>query len=106
VTSSTIDVRPAQTTTGITSDDPDPSIPGQEVVVVFQVTSPGGTPSGTVQVTASDSEGCSAEVAAGQCPIVLTGAGDRTLTASFQGSALFSASSGTTSHSVVAPAGP
>jgi adhesin/invasin len=111
VTSSTIDVGPAQTSTGITSDDPDPSIPGQEVVVVFQVTSPGGTPSGTVQVTVSGgSESCSADVAAGQCTIVLTEVGDRTLTASFQGGGLFDASSGTTSHSVVTsvvtPTGP
>lgn len=107
VTSSTIEVGPAQTSTGITSDDPDPSIPGQEVVVVFQVTSPGGTPSGTVLVTASGgSESCSADVAAGQCTIILTEVGDRTLTASFQGGGLFDASSGTTSHSVVAPTGP
>ncbi len=107
VTSSTIDVGPAQTSTGITSDVPDPSIPGQEVVVVFQVTSPGGTPLGTVQVTASGgSESCSADVAAGQCTIVLTEVGDRTLTASFQGGGLFVASSGTTSHSVVTPTGP
>jgi adhesin/invasin len=107
VTSSTIDVGPAQTSTGITSDVPDPSIPAQEVVVVFQVTSPGGTPSGTVQVTASGgSESCSADVSAGQCTIVLTEVGDRTLTASFQGGGLFDASSGTTSHSVVTPTGP
>jgi len=75
--------------------------------VVFQVTSPGGTPSGTVQVTASGgSESCSADVAAAQCAIVLTEVGDRTLTASFQGGGLFDASSGTTSHSVVVPTGP
>ena len=103
-TSSAIDVGPAQTSTGITSDDPDPSIAGQEVAVVFQVTSPGGTPSGTVQVTASDgAETCSADVAAGQCTITLIGEGSRTLTATFQGSALFQSSAGSTEHVVDPP---
>jgi hypothetical protein len=104
VTSSTIDVNPVATTTRITSDAPEPSAPGQGVEVVFEVTSPGGTPSGTVQVTASGgSESCSATVATGRCTIVLTADGNRTLTARFQGSTLFTASSGTAAHSVVTP---
>jgi adhesin/invasin len=102
VTSSTIDVGPAETSTRITSDEPDSSATGQEVVVIFEVTSLGGTPTGTVRVTASDTESCSPDpdVASGQCSIVLTAPGDRTLTASFQGSGLFSASSDTASHRV------
>jgi adhesin/invasin len=104
VTSSTIDVNPVATSTRITSDAPEPSAPGQGVEVVFEVTSPGGTPSGTVQVTASGgSESCSATVATGRCTIVLTADGNRTLTARFQGSTLFTASSGTAAHSVVTP---
>ncbi len=104
VTSSAIDVNPVETSTRITSDAPDPSAPGQGVQVVFQVTSPGGTPTGAVQVTASGgSESCTADVAAGGCTIALTVEGNRTLTARFQGSALFTASSGTAAHSVVTP---
>ena len=104
VTSSRIDVTRVETTTRITSDTPDPSAPGEGVEVVFTVTSPGGVPSGTVEVTASGgSESCSAEVAAGRCTIVLEADGDRTLTARFRGSDLFEASSGTTAHSVVIP---
>jgi adhesin/invasin len=104
VTSSTIDVNPVGTTTRITSDAPDPSAPGQGVEVVFTVTSPGGAPSGTVEVTVSGGpETCSAAAAAGRCTIVLNGAGSRTLTARFQGGTLFQASTGTTPHNVVVP---
>jgi adhesin/invasin len=108
VTSSTIIVNPAGTITQITSDEPEPSEPGEPVDVVFEVTSPGGTPTGTVVVTASGgSETCSVDVAVGRCTIILTATGDRTLTASFQGSSLFNASSGTTSHRVeILPTGP
>jgi hypothetical protein len=57
-----------------------------------------------VHVTASDgSENCSAEVAAGTCTITLTAEGNRTLTASFQGGTLFTASSGTAAHNVDPP---
>ncbi len=104
VTSNAIDVEPGQTTTRITSDSPDPSAPGQGVEVVFQVTSPSGTPTGTVQVTASGgNETCSADVATGRCTIVLNGAGNRTLTARYTAAGVFSASSGNTGHSVVVP---
>jgi adhesin/invasin len=101
VTSATITVKPAGTTTTITSDEPEPSEPGEPVEVVFEVTSFGGTPTGTVVVTASGgSETCTEDIAVGRCTIILTAIGDRTLTASFQGSSLFNASSGTTSHRV------
>jgi Bacterial Ig domain/Bacterial Ig-like domain (group 1) len=104
VTSAGINVNPVESNTAITSDSPDPSAPGQAVEVVFEVTSPGGTPSGTVEVTASGgSESCSAPVATGRCSITLTAEGSRTLTATFQGSTLFRSSSGNTSHSVVTP---
>ena len=106
VTSATIDVLPAETTTRITSDAPDPSAPGEQVEVVFEVTSAAGiTPVGTVRVTASGgSETCSATVAAGRCTVALVGAGTRTLTATFDGGSLFASSSDTESHRVEAVA--
>jgi hypothetical protein len=43
-----------------------------------------------VTVTASGgSESCTGTVAAGQCSIVLTGAGDRELTATYSGDAIY-----------------
>jgi hypothetical protein len=106
-TSSPINVNPAQTTTRIVTADPDPSAPGQGVVVVFQVTSSGLAPTGSVRVTASGgSESCSADVAAGRCTIVLNAEGSRTLTAAFQGGNLFTNSSDTESHQVIAPDSP
>jgi hypothetical protein len=103
-TSAQIAVRAAETTTRILSHAPEPSQPGQGVEVVFQVTSSGVTPTGTVRVTASGGgESCSADVGAGRCTIVLTGAGTRTLTASFQGGTLFESSTDAESHQVIAP---
>jgi adhesin/invasin len=107
VTSSAIAVAPATTSTRITSDAPDPSAPGQGVTVQFAVTSPGGAPSGTVLVTASGgSESCSAPASTGQCTITLTADGNRTLTARFDGGALFASSSDTEGHNVVTPDSP
>jgi hypothetical protein len=106
-TSPPIDVNAAQTTTRIVSDTPDPSPPGQGVVVAFEVTSSGAAPTGTVRITASGGpESCSAEAAAGACTIVLNGEGNRTLTARFDGGALFASSSDTESHSVLTPDSP
>lgn len=103
-TSGIVDVRAAETSTRIVSDSPDPSAPGQGVEVVFEVTTSGATPTGTVRVTASGgSESCSADVGAGRCTIVLTAPGSRTLTASFQGGSLFQSSSDNESHQVIAP---
>jgi hypothetical protein len=104
VTSGPIDVRAAPTTTRIVSDTPDPSQPGQGVAVVFEVTTAGGTPTGSVRVTASGgSETCSAAVSAGRCTIVLNADGNRTLTATFQANNLFEASSDSESHQVITP---
>ncbi len=100
-TSSPIQVGAAPTTTRITADDPDPSVAGTEVSVAFEVTSPGGTPTGTVTVTVEGgAETCSADVSAGGCTLALTAVGTRTLTASYGGSPLFEASSGTAEHTV------
>jgi hypothetical protein len=102
VTSDAVNVGQAATNTAITSHDPDPSTPNQAVTVAFSVTSAGGTPTGTVTVTASGGgESCVANVSEGHCSLVLTVAGSQTLTASYSGDALFTASSGTASHTVV-----
>lgn len=97
-------VNAAATTTSISSDNPDPSTSGQLVTVAYGVTvnSPGaGSPTGNVTVTASGgSETCTGTVAAGSCQLTLVNLGNRTLTASYAGNANFSASSGTTPHTV------
>ena len=104
VTSDGIDVNPAETTLRIVSDEPDASAPGQPVTVVFEVTSTGSAPSGTVQVTTSGgAETCSASVTEGRCDITLVAEGNRILTATFSGGALFTGSSDTEPHSVVTP---
>ena len=96
----------APTTTDITADEPDPSPAGAAVRVAFRVRSPGGTPLGTVRVSADDGTGCTASVIVGACSLALTGPGSRTLTASFDGSTEFEGSAGTDSHEVRAPLPP
>jgi uncharacterized repeat protein (TIGR01451 family) len=92
----------ADTTTTITSDAPDPSTPGQSVIVQWTVTvnAPGsGTPTGTV--TVSDSvDSCNAPVEAGQCTVALTTTGNRTLSATYGGDLNVNGSSDTESHDV------
>jgi hypothetical protein len=87
-------VNPADTTTTITSDTPDPSNVGQAVTVNFTVApvSPGaGTPTGNV--TVSDGvDSCTGTVAAGTCNITLTTQGARTLTATYAGDSNFNGS--------------
>ena len=92
-------VQPVDTTATITSDNPDPSVVGQSVVVSYTVTSTGGTP--TDNVTVSDGvDSCTDTVAAGTCSITLTTAGARTLTATYAGNANFNGSSDTEPHQV------
>ncbi|MDQ3222560.1 MAG: Ig-like domain-containing protein, partial [Gemmatimonadota bacterium] len=101
VASGAINVAAASTTTAITSDNSDPSQVDQPVVVAYTVSSAGGTPTGNVIVTASGgSETCTGSVADGECSITLSAPGERTLTASYQGDALFAASSDTEGHTV------
>jgi hypothetical protein len=95
-------VNKADTTTTITSDNPDPSTPGQSVIVQWTVTvnAPGaGTPTGNV--TVSDGvDSCNAPVATGQCSVTLNTTGARTLTATYPGDTNFNTSSDTESHQV------
>jgi len=97
-------VNKADTTTTITSDNPDPSTPGQSVTVQWTTTvnSPGaGTPTGNVTVTVSGgAETCSAAVATGQCSLVLNNTGLRTITATYAGDANFNTSNDTEDHTV------
>ncbi|MDQ3138059.1 MAG: Ig-like domain-containing protein [Gemmatimonadota bacterium] len=103
VTSNTIAVSQGRTTTRITGDLPDPSAPGQVVAVSFTVSSDGGTPDGTVTITAAGgSETCSAPVSAGGCALVLNATGNRTLTARYAGSGQFGASDDNEGHRVEA----
>jgi PKD domain/Bacterial Ig-like domain (group 3)/Bacterial Ig-like domain (group 1) len=106
VTSNKIEVEKVSTTTSIAADDPDPSDPGQPVTVTFSVTSPNGTPTGTVEVSASPSETCTAPVEQGSCQLTLTGTGDRTITATYKGSDVFESSSATAPHHVNEPTPP
>ncbi|HET7486428.1 MAG TPA: Ig-like domain repeat protein [Acidimicrobiales bacterium] len=87
-------VNPADTTTSVTADTPDPSVVGQAVTVQYQVspTSPGaGTPTGNVTVS-DGTVSCTATVAAGQCSLTFTSAGAKSLTATYAGDADFNGS--------------
>jgi hypothetical protein len=103
VRSGTIQLSRARTTVVILADDPDPSAPGAPVLVRFQVRSPGGTPTGTVRVSADDGTTCAASVADGGCTLAPTAAGSRTLTAAYSGATEFESSSASTGHVVNAP---
>jgi hypothetical protein len=96
----TVEVTKVPTTTVITDDGQDPSFLTQPVTVKFRVTAQAGTPSGTVTVT-DGSVSCNASVEAGQCTLLPTTAGTKTLTARYAGTDVFAASTGTASHQVV-----
>jgi len=108
VSSGSIELSRAPTTVTIVSDQPDPSVTGTPVLVRFRVQSPGGTPTGTVSVTAGDGTGCSASVVAGECTLSPVAVGARTLTASYPGSTEFEGSTAVKPHVVEAapPVGP
>jgi hypothetical protein len=98
-------VSQASTTTVITSDAPDPSQVGGEILVKWNVnvTSPGGgTPGGTVTVTmAGDDATCTAVASAHQCSLTPTTAGTvRTLTATYSGDGNYNGSTDTELHVV------
>ena len=98
-------VTAAVTTTTITSDAPDPSLPGQAYTVNVSVsTLPGaGTPSGTVAVNDGAGASCNITLAggSGSCQLASAAVGNKTLTASYTpASQAFAASSDTESHTV------
>ena len=101
----TILVQKTASTTRIESDDPDPSVVGQSVRVVFTVTGAGGTPTGRVTITADGgSETCSATVAEGFCDITFTESGtNRRLNAAYEGDSQFEGSTDRENHRVNDP---
>ena len=109
-------VNQADTTTTITSDNPDPSVVGEAVTVNYTVavTAPGaGTPTGNVTVAVTgpvNSNSCSAAVGAGTCTLPGTDfpqPGSYTLTATYEGDTNFNTSLDTEPHQVnaVGPVG-
>lgn len=91
----------ATVTPGTTT--PNPSVVGQPVTVSASVSAAppaGGTPTGTVTVSASANESCSYTLPASSCQLTLRSAGSRTLTYSYAGNASFEAASATRSQTV------
>lgn len=85
----------APTTTTITSNTPNPSSLWQAVTIKFGVTGSGAGPTGSVTVTASNGQSCSASLNAGStgsCSIAFTSRGTRTLTARYGGNSNYSSS--------------
>ena len=98
-------VNRAATTTTISADTPDPSVVRRPVTVRYSVAAiaPGsGIPTGNVTVTDGVNR-CTATVAAGQCTVALATVGNRTLTATYAGSASFRGSSSSGRAHAVAP---
>jgi hypothetical protein len=92
----------ADTTTTITSHLPDPSAVGQDVTVMYSVTSIGGTPTGDVTV-GDGTVSCTGTVAAGSCSLTFTSSGLKTLVATYEGDDYFNSSiSAGISHKVTA----
>jgi FtsP/CotA-like multicopper oxidase with cupredoxin domain len=81
----------APSTTAILSNVPNPAIVGQIVTVTFSVT---GTtaPTGTVTVTASTGQSCSATLPSASCNLTFSATGKPTLTATYGGNANFNPS--------------
>ncbi len=85
----------ASTSTAITSVTFNPAMVGEPVIVAYSVTTGAGnslTPAGTVAVKASTGESCSSSVPSGSCSLTFATAADRTVTATYNGNASFSAS--------------
>ena len=100
----TTTVNKANTTTVITSDNPDPSVVGQPYKVSFTVSNAqgSGTPTGMVAVDDGRGATCTETLSgcSGICQITSTSAGAKTLTATYSGDSNFNSSSGTAAHLV------
>lgn len=93
----------ATTITTITSDAPDPSLPGQSYTVTATVTSLAGTPTGTVAVTDGAGANCMITLAGGggSCQLASAAVGNKTLTATYTpNSQAYAASNDTEAHAV------
>jgi hypothetical protein len=97
-------VAKGSTSITITSATPDPSNPGQAVLVSFDVLGAGVTPTGTVSVTGADIN-CSITLSGGtgSCSVLFNTIGVKTITATYSGDANYLSSFNTLSHSVLNP---
>ena len=86
----------ASTTTTITAETPDPSNPGQAVLVSFSVIGGGVTPTGTVDVSGADIN-CSITLSGGtgSCNVVFNTTGTKSITATYNGDGNYLGSSNT-----------
>jgi hypothetical protein len=88
-------VNKAATTTTITYQAPNPSVPGQPVMIKFQVApvAPGGgTAGGNVTVSDGLGDNCTDTVARGYCLVGFAAWGSKTVTVSYAGDGSFSPS--------------
>lgn len=104
-------VNPAGTTLAIQSDEPDPSVSGETVVVQWTLVpngAGGGTPTGdvTISVSSGPEPSCSAPAVFGpsSCTLTLTATGNRTLIAQYPGDANFNPAPSVNTGHVVNPA--
>lgn len=100
--SHTVSTGAASSSTTIAGDIPDPSVPGQGVVVNVTVAGSGPTPTGVVSISGADNN-CNILLAggSGSCSVVFNSVGSKTLTATYSGDGNFAPSSGTASHTVI-----
>ncbi len=101
--SHTVSAGSTASATTITSSVPDPSIPGQAVVVSVTVSGAGlPVPTGTVDITGAHTN-CSILLAggSGSCSVVFNTTGHKTLTATYGGDGKYAGSSGTAGHTVI-----
>ncbi|MEN1726963.1 MAG: Ig-like domain-containing protein [Pseudomonadota bacterium] len=92
-------------TVTITASNPNPSVFGQTVQVEVSVTSPEGTPSGTVTISDGDVQCTTPALQGGSasCNLTPASAGEKTLTATYAGDDNFTSGQGSGSH-IVQPA--
>ena len=94
-------VNRSSSTTTITADDPDPSVPGQPVKVNVTVLGATAKPTGTVSITGADIN-CTATLSggSGSCKVVFYTIGPKLLTATYNGNKLYFPSTTGTDHTV------
>lgn len=103
-TVSVTNTAPAATTTSITAVTPSPSEVNQPYSVTVSVQSATPAPQGTVQVADGSGASCTTPALSGgvaSCSLTSTSAGNKTLTATYGGSATHAGSSGQLPHSVL-----
>ncbi|MGH3378229.1 MAG: Ig-like domain repeat protein [Actinoallomurus sp.] len=103
-------VNQANTSLSVTSDDPEPSDPGETVTVRWTLSPTGagaGTPTGTVTVTVQGEAGvtCSASAtfSGANCDLVFPTSGDKTIKVTYPGDANFAGSTANEPHKVTTP---